>query len=91
MDDITNRYSSARWMILRGAITGSTTTSTYEFCRAALGDLNKAREAGDLDWEAMSLLVQCGFKNARSELLRKRNSRKESYEFVVSGEWGGQP
>jgi hypothetical protein len=38
-----------------------------------------------------SLLVQCGFKNARSELLRKRNSKKELYEFVVSGEWGGQP
>lgn len=33
-----------------------------------------------------SLLAQCGFKNVKSDLLRKRNSKKELYEFVVSAE-----
>lgn len=35
----------------------------------------------------VSLLTQCGFSNAASHLLRKRNSKKELYEFVVSAEW----
>ena len=34
-----------------------------------------------------SLLARCGFRNVESETLRKRNSKKELYEFVVSGEW----
>jgi len=34
-----------------------------------------------------SLMSQCGFSNTKSVLLRKRNSKKELYEFVVSGEW----
>jgi DNA modification methylase len=34
-----------------------------------------------------SLMAQCGFKYIKSDLLRKRNSKKELYEFVVSGEW----
>ena len=34
-----------------------------------------------------SLMAQCGFKNVKSSLLRKRNSKKELYEFVVSAEW----
>jgi len=34
-----------------------------------------------------SLLTQCSFSNAKSALLRKRNSKKELYEFVVSAEW----
>lgn len=36
-DDVAYRYKNARWIILRGTITGSTTTSTYEFCRQVLG------------------------------------------------------
>jgi hypothetical protein len=36
----------------------------------------------------MSLLRQLGFRNVSSELLRKRNSKKELYEFAVSAEWG---
>jgi hypothetical protein len=34
-----------------------------------------------------SLLTQCGFRNATSEILRKRNSKKELFEFVVSADW----
>ncbi len=34
-----------------------------------------------------SLLARYGFRNVESETLRKRNSKKELYEFVVSGEW----
>jgi hypothetical protein len=34
-----------------------------------------------------SLMRQCGLRNVSSEPLRKRNSKKELYEFVVSGEW----
>ena len=33
-----------------------------------------------------SLLMQCGFSHTRVETLRKRNSKKELYEFVVSAE-----
>lgn len=36
-DDIAGRYQNARWLILRGTTIGSTTTSTYEFCRQVLG------------------------------------------------------
>ncbi|MBD1922406.1 hypothetical protein H6F77_15120 [Microcoleus sp. FACHB-831] len=35
----------------------------------------------------MSLMRQYGFKNVKSELLRKRNSKKELYEFLVSAQW----
>ena len=35
-----------------------------------------------------SLMRQHGLSNIRSEPLRKRNSKKELYEFVVAGEWG---
>lgn len=34
-----------------------------------------------------SMMIQCGFSNARIQVLRKRNSKKELYEYVVSGEW----
>ena len=34
-----------------------------------------------------SLLTQCGFRHAASRILRKRNSKKELFEFVVSAEW----
>jgi hypothetical protein len=33
-----------------------------------------------------SLMQQCGFVKTHSELLRKRNSKKELFEFVVSAE-----
>lgn len=36
-DDIADRYKAARLLILRGTVTGSTTNSTYEFCRQVLG------------------------------------------------------
>lgn len=35
----------------------------------------------------VSLMSQCGFKNPQSEPIRKRNSKKELYEFIVSAEW----
>lgn len=35
----------------------------------------------------MSLLKQYGFSQVKSEVLRKRNSKKELYEFAVSAEW----
>ena len=34
--DVALRYKNARWLILRGSQTGSTLTSTYEFCRQIL-------------------------------------------------------
>lgn len=34
-----------------------------------------------------SLMAQCGLENIRCEPLRKRSSKKELYEFVVSAEW----
>ena len=34
-----------------------------------------------------SLPRQCGLKNVSSEPLWKRNSKRELYEFVVTGEW----
>ncbi len=41
-DDLADRYQSARWLILRGTLTGTSTTSTYVFCREVLGyDLAK--------------------------------------------------
>jgi hypothetical protein len=36
-DDMADRYQAARWLILRGTVGGSTTNSTYEFCRRVLG------------------------------------------------------
>lgn len=33
-----------------------------------------------------SLMTQCGFKNVQSQPIRKRNSKKELYEFIVSAE-----
>jgi hypothetical protein len=36
-DDLAERYNHARWLILRGTVTGSPTHSTYEFCRHMLG------------------------------------------------------
>ncbi|MBD2542199.1 DNA methyltransferase [Coleofasciculus sp. FACHB-SPT36] len=35
----------------------------------------------------MSIMRQCGFKNVQSEVIRKRNSKKELYEFLVTAEW----
>ena len=35
-DDIADRYQNARWLILRGAPTGTATSSTYEFCQQVL-------------------------------------------------------
>ncbi|MDY6807143.1 MAG: hypothetical protein SXA11_25485 [Cyanobacteriota bacterium] len=35
----------------------------------------------------MKLLKQRGFKNVKSEVLRKRNSKKELYEYIISAEW----
>lgn len=35
----------------------------------------------------VSLLEQYGFSRVKSEVLRKRNSKKELYEFAVSAEW----
>ncbi|HAJ64777.1 MAG TPA: hypothetical protein DCP31_40670, partial [Cyanobacteria bacterium UBA8543] len=35
----------------------------------------------------VSLLKQYGFSQVKSEVLRKRNSKKELYEFAVSAEW----
>ena len=34
-----------------------------------------------------SLLTQCGFHNAASKVLRKRNSKKELFEFGVPADW----
>lgn len=34
-----------------------------------------------------SLLMEAGFSNLKTEVLRKRNSKKELYEYVVSAEW----
>lgn len=34
-----------------------------------------------------SLLRQCGFKNVQCQPIRKRNSKKELYEFLVSARW----
>lgn len=36
-DDVADRYKNARWLILQGTTTGSTTSSTYEFCKQVLG------------------------------------------------------
>ncbi len=33
-----------------------------------------------------SIMQQCGFSETRIELLRKRNSKKELYEFAVIGQ-----
>ena len=58
-DDIADRYQNARWLILRRATTGSTTTSTYEFCRQVLGyDLAEffERNSAQLRQEIESIL-----------------------------------
>jgi hypothetical protein len=40
--DVAARYTAARWLLLTGDMTGSTTESTYSFCREVLGyDLAK--------------------------------------------------
>lgn len=36
-DNLAERYTRARWLILRGTISGSSTDSTYVFCRDVLG------------------------------------------------------
>jgi len=36
-EDIERRYRAARWHILRGVLDGSSTVSTYAFCREVLG------------------------------------------------------
>jgi len=36
-DNLAERYTRARWLILRGAVSGSTMDSTYTFCRDVLG------------------------------------------------------
>ena len=35
-DDLAGRYQNARWLILRGTLSGAPTTSTYSFCREVL-------------------------------------------------------
>ncbi len=35
----------------------------------------------------IGMLQQCGFVNARREILRKRNSKKELFEYLISAEW----
>ena len=35
-DDIVERYHQARWLILRGTLSGPAIDSTYTFCREAL-------------------------------------------------------
>lgn len=37
----------------------------------------------------VSILTQCGFNDARSQVLRKRNSKKELYEYIVTAQWPG--
>lgn len=34
-----------------------------------------------------SLMTQCGFRDVQTEPIRKRNSKKELYEFIVSADW----
>ena len=36
-DDVAERYKNAKWLILRGEISGTPTTSTYAFCREIAG------------------------------------------------------
>lgn len=36
-DDVAERYKNSRWLILRGELSGTNTTSTYVFCRDVLG------------------------------------------------------
>ncbi|MGD0387392.1 MAG: hypothetical protein ABSC42_00435 [Tepidisphaeraceae bacterium] len=36
-DNLAERYARARWLILRGTVSGSTVDSTYAFCRDVLG------------------------------------------------------
>ncbi len=36
-DDVAERYKNSRWLILRGELSGTDTTSTYVFCRDVLG------------------------------------------------------
>ena len=36
-DNLAERYTRARWLILRGTVSGSTMESTYAFCRDVLG------------------------------------------------------
>lgn len=36
-DNLAERYTRARWLILRGTVSGSTIDSTYVFCRDVLG------------------------------------------------------
>lgn len=36
-DNLAERYARARWLILRGAVSGSVLDSTYAFCRDVLG------------------------------------------------------
>lgn len=36
-DNLAERYQRAHWLILRGTVGGSSTESTYEFCRTVLG------------------------------------------------------
>lgn len=35
----------------------------------------------------INLFKQGGFKNVKSEVLRKRNSKKELYEYIISARW----
>jgi len=37
----------------------------------------------------VSILTQCGFNDARSQVLRKRNSKQELYEYIVTAQWPG--
>lgn len=36
-DDIAERYTRARWILLRGTLTGTTLSSVYAFCKEVLG------------------------------------------------------
>jgi hypothetical protein len=58
-DDLADRYQNARWLILRGTLTGDPTTSTYYFCREILDyDLAKffERNAKQLRHEIEAIL-----------------------------------
>lgn len=58
-EDVAERYRNARWLILRGSVKGSPTTSTYSFCREVLGyDLAAffERNSGQLKIEIESIL-----------------------------------
>ncbi len=57
---VADRYIKSRWLILRGTNNGSTTSSTYEFCRQVLGyDLANffQRHSARLNQEVESVLT----------------------------------